>query len=83
MPPQESKNKDVPGLKAFYKHILDTATEKTDQQLVQENMLNFKFYNRNRERHYDEYQYALKILEKNIDIILKNIVLDLINALRV
>ncbi len=82
LPSQESKDKEVPGLKAFYRHILDTATEKTNQQLDQENMLDFKFYNRNRERYYDEYQYALKILEKNIHIILKDNVLDLISALR-
>lgn len=81
-PSQEAENKGFPGLKAFYKHVLDTATERTNKQLDQENMLDFKFYNRNRERYYDEYQYALKILEKNIHIVLKNNVLDLISALK-
>lgn len=64
---------DKPGKVAFVCHILHMALEKTNDQLDQENMQDYLYYDKHKDRYPEEYNYAKAIFGNEIHKVMVNI----------
>lgn len=71
----------ISGKLPFISHLLKMTLEKTNLQLEQENMQDFKYYKDNKERYPDEFKYAFNIFEENLRELQDKITSDILNEL--